>query len=342
MTGPPGLDLERLAGFLAPLGILGAPLSGEVIEGGRSNLTYVVSDGKDCVVVRRPPLGHVLATAHDMGREYRVMTALAPTAVPVPATIALCQDVSVIGAPFYVMQRVDGTVFRTPEQTATLGPERATALSYALIDVLADLHDVDPAEVGLSDFGRPDGYLERQLRRWRTQLDASHSREVPGIDELHARLAATRPDSGRAALVHGDFRLDNLIVDDDDRIAAVLDWEMATLGDPLADLGLLLVYWDRVTGDPDDTGRPWVSDAVNARAGFPPGRDVVARYARRRGVDLSRLPWYVGFGYFKLAVIAEGIYYRYVHGQTVGAGFEHFGAQVPVLVARGAKALTEA
>jgi aminoglycoside phosphotransferase (APT) family kinase protein len=318
-------------------GFADGELSAEVIAGGKSNLTYVVraADGRSWVL-RRPPLGHVLATAHDMAREYRVMTALGPTTVPVPRTHFLCADVDVIGAPFYVMQNVDGIVYRTSRETSGLTPERAVGMSDALIDVLADLHDVDPASVGLGDFGRPEGFLERQLRRWNKQLDSSRSRELPGMDELFRELAATLPVSGRPAIVHGDYRLDNVIVAADDRVAAVLDWEMATVGDPLTDLGLLVVYWDGMSHVPTRA----LTTAVSPDVGFPTGAALMDRYARHRSIDLSRLNWYVAFGFIKLAVISEGIYFRYQAGQTVGAGFEQMGDIVKPLVELGHAALT--
>jgi Predicted aminoglycoside phosphotransferase len=346
----PGLDLGRLQAYLDALpadspadrlvrgplngplhGPLRGPLRAERVEGGKSNLTYIVSDGESEFVVRRPPLGHVLATAHDMSREFRVMTALGPTSVPVPSTYALCEDPDVIGAPFYVMQFVSGTVYRGSAQTSALTAPRATTIAHNVIDVLADLHDVDPAAVGLGDFGRPDGYLRRQVVRWGKQLAASRSRDLASIDELQERLAADIPVSGTPAIVHGDYRLDNAIVDDNDRVAAVLDWEMATLGDPLADLGLLLVYWDGVGAMPRGT----LNQAVTPDSGFPPGGELIARYAERRDVDLGRLPWYHAFGFFKLAVISEGIHYRYSQGQTVGGGFAHIGDVVVPLAERG-------
>ncbi len=240
-----------------------------------------------------------------------------------------------LGAPFFLMEHVAGTVYRSAEQTRALQTYRCHTIAYDLIDVLAELHDVDAAAVGLGDFGRPDGFLDRQLRRWKAQLDASRSRPVRGIDELHKRLSADVPASAAAAIVHGDFRLDNVLVGDDDHIAAVLDWEMATLGDPLADLGLLLVYWDGLAAIPDNA----VSSAVMAGTAFPPGGDLVARYATRRDVDLSRLDWYVALGCFKLAVIAEGIHYRHAAGQTVGPGFDTIGDVVEPLVELGLSTL---
>lgn len=194
---PPGLDPEQLRGFLdrERPGLVGGPLTARLIEGGRSNLTYVVTDGTGQWVVRRPPLGHVLATAHDMKREHRVISALHGTAVPVPEPVLLCEDDSVLGAPFYVMEFVAGTPYRSAEQLAPLGPERTREAVLGLVDTLVDLHAVDPAEVGLGDFGRPDGFLDRQLRRWGKQLDASRNRELAGIDELHAALGRALPAS---------------------------------------------------------------------------------------------------------------------------------------------------
>lgn len=241
---PPGLDPERLRAHLdrARPGLVSGPLRARLIEGGRSNLTYVVTDGTGQWVVRRPPLGHVLATAHDMKREHRVISALHPTAVPVPEPVLLCEDESVLGSPFYVMEYVAGTPYRTAEQLAPLGPERTRAAVLSLVDTLVELHAVDPESVGLGDFGRPEGFLDRQLRRWGKQLDASRNRPLGGIDELHAALGRDLPASPAPTVVHGDYRLDNVLIGDDDRINAVLDWEMSTLGDPLTDLGLLVMY----------------------------------------------------------------------------------------------------
>jgi aminoglycoside phosphotransferase (APT) family kinase protein len=349
-VSPTGLDLDRLRAYLgrARPGLVRGELSGELIQGGKSNLTYTVTDGDTTWVVRRPPLGHVLSTAHDMHREYRVISALVGTRVPVPHTIALCEDPDVIGAPFYVMEYVHGTVYRTAVETAALGRERAYELSLSVMDVMADLHSVDPAAVGLSDFGRPDGYLERQVRRWRTQWENSTSRDLPGMAELHAGLAANVPEASGVAIVHGDYRLDNMIVDGRDQIVAVLDWEMATLGDPLADLGLSLVYWGLwldpvgggLFGKPPEPGSLPTPDDLAAR--YARRRDGLARAARSAVSPVGDLGWYLAFGYFKIAVILEGIYYRHRAGQTLGAGFDHVGAMVPLLVARGVDALRSA
>jgi aminoglycoside phosphotransferase (APT) family kinase protein len=332
VADPPGLDPAALRAYLdrERPGLVAGPLRAELIVGGRSNLTYTISDGSSVWVLRRPPLGHVLATAHDMSREFRVMTALGPSAVPVPRTILLCQDDTVLGAPFYLMEKVDGTVFRSGEQvTAALTARQARELSFTLVDVLAELHAVDIDEVGLSDFGRPEGYLRRQVHRWRGQLDRSRSREVPGIDELHGRLAASVPPSQASTIVHGDYRLDNVIVNAGRRVVAVLDWEMSTLGDPLADLGLLVVYWK--------TLMPLAG--ASRENGFATTDEVIAHYGSRTGLDLSTVDWYVAFGFFKLAVVAEGIHYRFTLGKTVGNGFERYGELVPQLVRQGNEVL---
>ncbi|MDX6343895.1 MAG: hypothetical protein QOH87_4033 [Trebonia sp.] len=335
MTDLPGLDLARFATWFDGVcpGEIGGPLHGRLVAGGRSNLTYEVSDGTRSWVVRRPPLGHVLATAHDMEREYRVITALRDTSVPVPLTYALCADPDVLGAPFYVMSDVDGIVYRTADQLAAVGPARARVIAERLISTLAQLHAVVPEEVGLADFGRPQGFLARQVRRWKKQLDASRSRPLAGIDELHALLAADPPDGSPPAIVHGDYRLDNVLVDADDKIAAVVDWEMATLGDPLTDVGLLIVYqrMDRLGEG------PMASDAP----GYPSVPEVIRRYEAYSGRDLSDLGFYIALASFKAAVILEGIHFRYVHGQTVGEGFEEIGSLVEPLVASGLAAMRE-
>jgi aminoglycoside phosphotransferase (APT) family kinase protein len=325
----PGLDLEKLSGRLGD-----GPLSAEIVEGGRSNLTYVVTDGTSKWVVRRPPLGHVLPTAHDMAREFRVISALKDTEVPVPGTLFLCEDIEVLGAPFYVMEFMEGTPYRSREQLAELGEERTRSIALSLVDTLVDLHAVDPAGVGLGDFGRPEGYLERQLRRWSKQLDASRSRDLPGIDRLRERLAARLPQSKEATILHGDYRLDNTLVLADE-INAVLDWEMSTLGDPLADVGLMVAYATRDA--PDDS----VIANVSAAPGYPSADELISHYATRSGRDVSELDWYIAFNFFKLAVITEGIYFRFSQGKTVGEGFEKVGALVEPVVAQGNATLKE-
>lgn len=338
MTDLPGLDLDRLTAYLASAmpGLVTGSLSAELVLGGRSNLTYYLTDGTTRWVLRRPPLGHVLRTAHDMGREFRVLSAMAKTTVPAPTTIHLCTDAEPLGAPFYLMEYLPGIVVRSREQCETeLGTEGTTAVVERLVDVLAELHTVDTEAIGLGDFGRPEGYLARQVERWRKQLDSSRSRDVPGIDELHDRLAASVPVSTRSALLHGDYRLDNVVVDPVARdIAGVLDWEMATLGDPLADVGLFVLYTRRRT-EADEL----ITGDVMRAPGFPPSEALIARYAERTGADLSNLDWYVGLACFKLAVVLEGIHFRFTQGKTVGVGFDQIGERVPGLVNEGLAAL---
>jgi aminoglycoside phosphotransferase (APT) family kinase protein len=311
-----------------------------LIEGGRSNLTYRVSGeaGGD-VVVRRPPLGHVLPTAHDMAREYRVIAALHPTGFPVPVPLHLCDDPEVIGAPFYVMSYVDGRVLR---DVVDLPPPVAARTGELLIDTLVALHAIEPEAVGLWDFGRPDGFLARQVRRWYGQWERSRTRDLPEMARLTDALAAAVPDSGRTGIVHGDYRLDNVIVDAAvSRVAAVLDWEMATLGDPLADLGLLVVYTELAAD-----GLAPTQPRLGPERGFLPAGRLVERYLDHLGPGDAARPddgigWYVALGYYKLAVISEGINARHQQGLTVGEGFERIGRAVPALVERARAALAD-
>jgi aminoglycoside phosphotransferase (APT) family kinase protein len=340
----PGLDLPAVLAWTATAvpGLLTGATTPTLVAGGRSNLTYLLTDGDTRVILRRPPLGHVLATAHDMSREHRMIAALSATGVPVPRPLALCDDETVTGAPFYLMTYVEGRVVRTLEDAADLDTQARAQVSRAMIDVLADLHAIDPDAVGLAGFGRPQGFMERQVRRWGKQLDSSRSREVEGIEELRAALAASVPESAGAAIVHGDYRLDNLLIagpgePDALRVRAVLDWEMATIGDPLADLGLLVAYWDTMSRLPNEVAR-----SMGEQAGFPSGATLVGWYAERQGADLAPLPWYEAFGLFKLAVIIEGIHYRFTLGQTVGDGYERVGEVVPPLVAAGLERLRSA
>ena len=334
---PKGLDLGALRTWLSRHHpeLAKGDLSADLITGGKSNLTYTVSDGSRDYVVRRPPLGHVLATAHDMGREYTVMAALAPTDVPVPRMLARCDDADVIGAPFYVMEKVEGTPYGRAAQLEPLGPERTQAITERMVDTLATLHTVDYERVGLGDFGRPDGYLERQISRWKKQLDSSRSRDLPGMDDLIARLESKIPAAGDGTIVHGDFRLDNLLVNDADQVAAVLDWEMSTLGDPLTDVAVLLAYQQLAEVAPQSgVGAAMVTDAPLA-PGYLSRDDVLKRYTEQSGRDVSDIGFHLGLAFFKLAVILEGIHYRHAHGQTVGAGFDGIGDMIEPLIAAG-------
>jgi len=348
----PGVeDIPRLGAWLAGQGILpsSAPPAVRLIAGGRSNLTYLVDPrpvaGPDAplLVLRRPPLGHVLPTAHDMGREYRVLSALDGTAIPVPRPVVLCADPDVIGAPFYVMRHVPGEVLRTEEDGQRVTPDQAGQLSERFADMLAAIHGVDLAAVGLTGFGRPAGYLERQLARWQRQWELSATREMPGYPELVQRLAAGLPaGSADGTLVHGDYRLDNMLVTLGARpaVAAVLDWEMSTLGDPLADLGLALVYWAE-PGD-GDSAELSVAAMITASPGFLSRAQIADRYAAATGRDVSGLGYYMAFGCFKLAVVLEGIHARFLQHQTVGEGFEREGQGVPALIQRAHRLLDSA
>lgn len=334
---PPGLDLDRLQKHLDTElpGLRTGPLTAELISGGRSNLTYSCSDGTHHWVVRRPPLGDVLPTAHDMAREHRVISALRRSPVPVPRAVLHCEDPDVLGAPFYMMDRVEGEAIRETERLAERGEARVRTLGLALVDTLTLLHSVDPEQVGLGDLGRPEGFLERQVRRFGRQLDACRGRDLPGIDELREALGRAVPAQSAPALVHGDYRLDNTLVDDSDRITAVLDWELATVGDPLTDLALLLVF--RGQGPGSET-EPRFSDCSYTPS-FPDADELVARYTAATGRDTSALGWYVALACFKLAVMLEAIHQRHVRGGTVGGGFDHIGPRVPGLVVRGLAAL---
>jgi aminoglycoside phosphotransferase (APT) family kinase protein len=328
---PPGVDLERLQPWFAAHvdGATGGPLHATLLAGGRSNLTYAVGDDKTEWVLRRPPLGHVLPTAHDMQREFTVLHALLGSDVPVPRALAFCDDVAVNDASFYVMEKVDGAILRTPDEMKVLTTDDARRCSEELVDVLVAIHAVDYEAVGLAEFGRPDGYIERQVRRWGEQWERSKTRELPAIDELARRLRNAIPESPPPTIVHGDYRLDNTMLAPTDygKIVAVLDWEMATLGDPLADLGLFLLYWVR---DESQTGN--VGATITTEAGFLSRDEVVERYAKESGRDVSQLDFYEALAAYKLAIILEGIHARYLMGKTVGEGFAHIGALVEVMV----------
>jgi aminoglycoside phosphotransferase (APT) family kinase protein len=330
--GPEGIDVAPVTAWLdAHAPAVTPPLAFDLIAGGRSNLTYRVSDqaGRRWVL-RRPPLGQVLATAHDMGREHRLISALAPTDVPVPPVVGLCTDADVNGAPFYVMDFVDGHVIRDREAADALDTAARERVGREVPEVLARIHAVDPDAVGLGDLSRKEGYIERQLKRWYRQWEQSKTRELASVDTVHEALSARIPEQGPAAIVHGDYRLDNCLVADDGRIAAVLDWELCTLGDPLADLGLLLVYWT----DPGDA-RSALPDSATAQPGFPDKATLVERYAAASGRDVSTVDFYVAFGYWKLACILEGVYARY-RGGAMGSGqdpsaYDGFALQVDFL-----------
>lgn len=325
----PGLPLRRLAPYLARHvpEIGDVPLTASLIAGGRSNLTYLLTDGQRRWVLRRPPLGAALETAHDMGREHRMISALHPTAVPVPRPVHLAgpEGEDLLGTPFFVMGFAEGEVLRDREQLAAV-PEPGR-LARHLMRCLADLHEVVPDEVGLAGLGRPDGYLSRQLDTWLRQVSAVGSPLLGDFEDVARCLRRSLPTTQRTRLVHGDYRLDNVVVGPDDQIDAVLDWEMATRGDPLADVASTLVWWDGMRG---------LDSPVAAHPGDVPGypdrRELVAAYAEVSTLDLSGLDWYVGFALYKVAAIFEGIRHRHDEGLTVGEGFERLGPLVPHLL----------
>jgi aminoglycoside phosphotransferase (APT) family kinase protein len=329
---PEGIDRDGVeAWFEANVPGVVRPLGFERIAGGHSNLTYRVTDAASRAwALRRPPLGKRLASAHDMAREHRVISALGPTPVPVPPVVGLCEDESVNGAPFYVMDFVDGVVLRSKQDAeSAFDVEARQAIGERVVDTLVRIHSVDPAAVGLGDLGRTDGYVARQLRRWHGQWEKSKQRDLDVVDDVHARLEARVPEQGPATIVHGDYRLDNMILDRSGKVAAVVDWELCTLGDPLADVGLLLVYW----GDERDEINP-LGDPPTIASGFPDRDQVAGLYAEGSGRDLSQLDFYVALGYWKLAIILEGVFARYAAGQygDGGDGAEHFAAVVDRLV----------
>jgi aminoglycoside phosphotransferase (APT) family kinase protein len=312
-----GIDTIRVSSWLAA-NIAGAssPFDFALIAGGRSNLTYAVTDSRgQRFVLRRPPLSQVLATAHDMAREHRIISAVGCTNVPVPRTLGMCTDTDVTGAPFYVMTYVDGVVLDAPERAALLSLDLRPRVSEHLVDVLADLHAVDVDEVGLGDLAKREGYVERQVKRWSQQWENSKTRELPAIDDVARRLRDHLPVQQGVAIAHGDYRFGNCLTDVvRGRINAVLDWELCTLGDPLADLGYLGVYWY--------DGNPLLarSNDPTSAGGFPSYADLVERYALRTGRDVSGIGYYIAFGCWRLAVISEGVYSRYVHGAMGDGG----------------------
>ncbi|HRD61528.1 phosphotransferase family protein [uncultured Nocardioides sp.] len=337
-----GLDLARFRQWYDGQrpGEIAGELEAELIAGGKSNLTYRVTDGSSRWIVRRPPLGHVQATAHDMGREYTAMSALEGTGVPVPRMYARCTDPDVLGAPFYVMEQVDGSAYRHAAELDALGAERTAALAGRLVDVLVELHAVDPEQVGLGEFGRPVGFLERQVRRWGKQLEGSKTQERPDADELHRLLTERLPaeDPSVFGIVHGDYRLDNCLVASDehgdDQIHAVVDWEMATLGDTRTDLALMLVYETLGASAAGDL----VSDVAKAQ-GWPSNDAQLAAYTRASGREPGDMGFHMALAFFKLAVILEGIHYRYLQGQTVGEGFDRIGEGFDLIIAAGLDSL---
>ena len=314
-----------------------ATFEARLISGGKSNLTFELRSAAGDLILRRPPVGELLPSAHDMAREARVQRALVTTRVPVASIVYVEPSAQTLEAPFYVMEKVQGQVIReamAPGYAET--PQDRRKIADALVDTLVELHGIEPASVGLGDFGRPEGFLARQVRRWKGQSEAIGLRSVPELDALAAALEANLPASPPPAIVHGDFRLDNCLMDSADpgRVAAALDWELSTIGDPLADLGLLLFYW-RQNGEP---AIPLVP-TVTSLQGFPPRSYLLARYAERTGIDVSTVPFYEAFARFKFAVIIQGVTERSARGMMAGQDFGNFDAEVVRLAAAGLDAV---
>jgi aminoglycoside phosphotransferase (APT) family kinase protein len=321
---PQGIDRAGVeAWFDAHVPGVELPLEFERISGGHSNLTYGVRDAAGGRwALRRPPLGKRLGSAHDMGREFRVVSALAPTPVPVAPVVGFCEDESVNGAPFYAMEFVEGPILRGLAEAAAFPDEGdRRAIGERVVDTLVAIHAVDPDAAGLGELGRKEDYVARQLHRWQGQWEKSKTRELPAIDAVHEELASRIPEQGPATIVHGDYRLDNMILTAEGEVAAVVDWELCTLGDPLADVGLLMVYWPEAGEEAIALGQP-----ATLAPGFPTREELKARYAERSGRDLTELDFFIALGYWKLAIILEGVYARYAAGQygKVDPGIEEF------------------
>ena len=306
-----GVHEERVTRWLQELlPDLQPPLTYSLIAGGHSNLTFRCEDSTGAAyVLRRPPLGHVLESAHDMGREHKIIAALADTEVPVPPTFGLCSDLDVNGAPFYVMKFVDGLVLHDASVAERLSDADRGDLGRRVVDVLATLHLLDPDQVGLGDLGRKEAYLTRQLKRWTKQWEASKTEEMPAMEEARRLLEERMPDQIGSGIVHGDYRLGNMLVESGS-IKAVLDWELCTLGDPLADIGYLLNSWI----EPDEVPAEQAALLPTTRPGFPTRAQLRDRYERATGRDLSGIDYYRGFSHWRLAAIGQGVYKRYLVG----------------------------
>ena len=311
-----------------------APLNFELIAGGRSNLTFRVTDAVGSTyALRRPPTSHVLPTAHDMVREHTIIEALFPLGIPVAKPLGLCVDPEVNERPFYVMEFVDGAILRDRAQAeSTFDVATRAAIGDNLAATLAQLHDVDVDQAGLGDLARHDGYIERQLRRWRRQFEQM---KVEGVDhetvieEVGDELARSIPVQQRVTVVHGDYRLDNTVLDHEGKVRAILDWEICTLGDPMADLGVLLCYWS----EPGDTTAALLGAAPTTAPGFATRDQVLNAYARHTSLDVSHVAYYQAFGYWKLACILQGVFARYRAGATAGdqCSVEEFPAHIAML-----------
>jgi aminoglycoside phosphotransferase (APT) family kinase protein len=334
-AAPDGIDASGVeAWFRDNVADVEPPLAYEKIAGGRSNLTYSVNDSASGRwALRRPPLGKTLSSAHDMGREHRIISALAGTDVPVAPAVGFCDDDAVNGAPFYVMGWVEGPILRTRgEVEGHFDEAERRAIGERVVDTLVAIHAVEPDSVGLGDLGKREDYVARQLRRWQRQWEGWKTRDLELIEDVHGRLEARIPEQVSTTLVHGDYRLDNMILADSGEVAAVVDWELCTLGDPLGDVGMLMVYWAQ-QGDEMTA----LYDPPTLAEGFPTREELSARYAERSGRDLSQLDFYIALGYWKLAIILEGVYSRFAAGQygSTDEAFQQF-ADVVVRLAEAA------
>lgn len=316
------LDTERLQVYLNEhLPEVGGALSVEQFPSGFSNLTYLIRRGAQELVLRRSPFGATVKSAHDMGREYTILAHLSPVYPKAPRPLLYCDDASVLGAPFYVMERVEGIILRPVMPEAMIPPPaRMARIAEAFVDTFAELHAVDFEAAGLGDLGRPQGYVQRQVEGWAKRYRRARTDDVPEIERMAAWLAAHQPPESDAALIHNDYKYDNLVLDPADwtRVRAVLDWEMTTLGDPLMDLGSSLGYWID-PGDPPAMQHLHLSPTT--LPGNPTRTELVERYAKTSGRDIGHVVFYYVYGLFKLAVIVQQIYYRYKHGHTQDSRF---------------------
>ncbi|MFD8103034.1 phosphotransferase family protein [Nocardia fluminea] len=332
----PGMDIAALEQFLRGQGVeVRGELRVELISGGRSNLTFSAADDVSRWVVRRPPVAGLTPSAHDMAREYTVTSALQASAVPVARTIAFDAAGSALGAPMTVVEFVDGTVFRDQDELAALTDEQVTASVRALVRVLADLHAVDPVAVGLESFGRPTGFVTRQVKLWASQWERVKTRELPDVATLHAALAAAIPPETSASIVHGDFRIDNTILDsaDPETVRAVVDWELSTLGDPLTDVALMCVYRSPIFDVILGTSAAWTSPRL-------PSADALAQaYATASGRELDNWGFYLALANFKLGIIGEGITHRAHQGSDTGSAADRAAEATPEFMAAGLRAL---
>jgi aminoglycoside phosphotransferase (APT) family kinase protein len=337
MTAVPGIDVDRVSAWLAEhVPDIAAPLTFTRIGEGQSNLTFLVGDGGGTqIVLRRPPLGEILASAHDVVREHRILTALHPAGFPVPRTLAVCEDATVTGAPFYAMEHVDGLVLSRVATGERLAPAVRAHLGDEIGSTLAHLHRLDLDAVGLGDFRRPESLISRQLRRWRRQWEASKTRELPDIEEVAAWLEARMPEEREVVLLHGDYHLNNFVVGEDGSMRAVLDWELCSAGDPLADVGQMIAYWNEMRSTDGFFRQP-----VGALDGFPDGEALKDAYARAAGRDVEGLDYWVAFAYWKIAIIIEGVYRRWLNDPQNGSDAGTLAPAVDRLAALAREAAT--